>query len=222
MIRAVIFDCDGVLVDSEVLIQVVEREVLADMGLEYDSGTFKTRFMGLSDEAYYAALDQDALVRLGRRIEAKIRPRMKAGIAKVFAEQLREVAGAAAAAGLVRLPKAVASSSGVKALDYKLKKLGLWALFAPHIYSGEHVAHAKPAPDLYLHTARMLEVPPSACLAIEDSVNGVKAGLAAGMTVWGFAGGGHMDEAMRESLSEAGAHRVVADWAEARGLFAAL
>jgi HAD superfamily hydrolase (TIGR01509 family) len=222
MISAVIFDCDGVLVDSEVLIHAIELEVLAELGLHYDSGPFKARFMGMSDTAYFAALDQEAMTLIGRTIEAEARPRMQARIREAFDRELREVAGAVEAARTVRQPRAVASSSSIAALDYKLKKLGLWELFAPYIYSSQHVAHAKPAPDLFLHAAAMLDVPPAECLVIEDSVNGVKAGLAAGMTVWGFSGGGHMDAAMSARLGEAGAHRLVADWPEARALFETL
>jgi HAD superfamily hydrolase (TIGR01509 family) len=222
MISAVIFDCDGVLVDSEVLIHTIELEILAGLGLHYESGPFKARFMGMSDNAYYAALDIDALERLGRKIQSEARPLMKARIEKVFDEQLAEVKGAGKAVKTVHKLKAVASSSGIKALDYKLKKLDLWDLFAPHIYSGEHVAHAKPAPDLFLYAAKKLDVTPAECLVIEDSVNGVRAGLAAGMVVWGFSGGGHMDDHMNERLREAGAERVVRDWDEAAALFAGL
>ena len=219
---AVNFDCDGVLVDSEVLIHAIELETLAECGLHYESGPFKARFLGMSLPDYYAALDADAMERLGRAIQHELQPKMKARIRTVFDEQLAAVPGARDAVTAVRLPRAVASSSGVEALDYKLKKTGLWDDFAPHIYSSEHVARAKPAPDIFLHAARNLGVAPADCLVIEDSVNGVKAGLAAGMTVWGFCGGGHMDDAVRASVTAAGAHRVVGDWAEAQGLFAAL
>jgi HAD superfamily hydrolase (TIGR01509 family) len=222
MINAVIFDCDGVLVDSEVLIHAIELEVLAELGLHYESGPFKARFMGLSNADYFTALDKEALERIGRTVEAEARPRMTAMIHKAFDEELAEVRGALAAVSALRLPKAVASSSGIKALDYKLKKLGLWDAFAPHVYSGEHVARAKPAPDLFLYAAEKLAVPPADCLVIEDSVNGVRAGLDAGMTVWGFSGGGHMDEHMSQRLAEAGAARLVADWDEATLLFAEL
>jgi beta-phosphoglucomutase-like phosphatase (HAD superfamily) len=222
MFEAVIFDCDGVLVDSEVLFHAVELEVLAEFGLIYESRAFKARFLGMSDAAYYAALEEEALAKLGRSILAELRPRMRARVLELFERKLCAVEGALDAVNMVRLPKAVASSSGIKALDHKLKRFGLWEPFAPHVYSSEHVAHAKPAPDLFLHAAAQLGVEPAACLVIEDSVNGVKAGLAAGMTVWGFSGGGHMDEMMRELLVEAGAHRQVADWAEAKKLFSAL
>ena len=74
MVSAVIFDCDGVLVDSEVLIHKIELEILADLGMHYESGPFKARFMGMSDNAYYDALDLDALERLGRKIQSEARP----------------------------------------------------------------------------------------------------------------------------------------------------
>jgi HAD superfamily hydrolase (TIGR01509 family) len=219
LIRAVIFDCDGVLVDSEVLIHAIELAALAELGMHYESGPFKARFLGMSNPDYYAALDVDAMERLGRPIRHEMQPRMKERVRKVFDEQLQAVPGAREAVAAVTLPKAVASSSGIDALDYKLKKLGLWDAFAPHIYSAEHVARAKPAPDLFLHAAAQLNVAPGDCLVIEDSVNGVKAGLAAGMTVWGFSGGGHMDDALSARLHDAGAQRLVAHWAEAQKLF---
>jgi len=222
LIKAVIFDCDGVLVDSEVLIHAIELEALAECGLHYESGAFKARFLGMSLPDYYAALDADAMARLGRPVQHEIRPKLKERIRIAFEEQLAAVPGACAAVDAVRLPKAVASSSSIDSLDYKLKRLGLWEPFEPHIYSSEHVARAKPAPDLFLHAAEKLGVAPGDCLVLEDSVNGVKAGLAAGMTVWGFSGGGHMDKHLRANLVVAGAERVVADWVEGAALLAAL
>lgn len=209
------------LVDSEVLIHAIELEALAELGLHYESGPFKARFLGMSNPDYYAALDADAMERLGRPIQQEMRPRMQERVRAVFDRELAAVPGARDAVNAVKLPKAVASSSGVAALDYKLRKLGLWEPFAPHIYSAEHVARAKPAPDLFLHAAAQLQVAPDDCLVIEDSVNGVKAGLAAGMTVWGFSGGGHMDDALSARLADAGAERLVAHWAEAQKLFEA-
>ena len=209
------------LVDSEVLIHAIELEALAELGLHYESGPFKARFLGMSNPDYYAALDADAMERLGRPIQQEMRPRMQERVRAVFDRELAAVPGARDAVNAVKLPKAVASSSGVAALDYKLRKLGLCEPFAPHIYSAEHVERAKPAPDLFLHAAAQLQVAPDDCLVIEDSVNGVKAALAAGMTVWGFSGGGHMDDALSASLADAGAERLVAHWAEAQKLFEA-
>jgi len=98
----------------------------------------------------------------------------------------------------------------------------LWELFAPHVYSADHVVHAKPAPDLFLHAADALRVAPAACLVLEDSTNGVAAGRAAGMRVWGFTGGGHMDDASGARLLSAGAERLIANWPEAAKALASL
>jgi HAD superfamily hydrolase (TIGR01509 family) len=108
---------------------------------------------------------------------------------------------------------AVASSSRAHFLDSKLKRMGLFDLAAPHIYSADLVEHGKPAPDIFLYTAEKLGVPPRQCLVLEDSVNGVRAGLAAGMQVWGFVGGGHCYDGYGDRLMEAGAQQIMRDYA---------
>jgi beta-phosphoglucomutase-like phosphatase (HAD superfamily) len=120
------------------------------------------------------------------------------------------------------LPKAVASSSTRDALGEKLRLTQMWELFAPHVYSADHVVHAKPAPDLFLHAADALRVAPAACLVLEDSTNGVAAARAAGMRVWGFTGGGHMDDTSGARLLSAGAERLIANWPEAATALASL
>ena len=222
MIEAVIFDCDGVLVDSEVIAHAVELAVLAEIGLTYDPHDFTERFMGRSNQAFFAMLEQDGLNRLGRSIVEEIRPAIRERYYRAIGETMREVPGALAAIRACPLPKAVASSSETDALERKLRLAGHWDHFAPHIFSADHVTHAKPAPDLFLYAARALDVAPERCLVIEDTVNGVAAGRAAGMTVWGFRGGGHMTDRLAGRLREAGAERVLTDWAEAEALFRAL
>src|SRR5699024_7858128 len=106
-------------------------------------------------------------------------------------------------------------------LERKLRQVELWDHFGGHVYSAEHVVNAKPAPDLFLHAAAQLGVAPADCLVIEDSVNGVKAGLAAGMTVWGFLGGGHADDGLAARLRAAGVSKVLADWPDAARQIAA-
>ena len=88
-------------------------------------------------------------------------------------------------------PKAVASSSGEVSLEAKLRRTGLWDHFAPHVYSADHVTHAKPAPDLFLHAARTMGFRPDECIVIEDSKAGVEAAKRAGMRVCAFVGGSH-------------------------------
>ncbi|HEY5347409.1 MAG TPA: HAD family hydrolase [Rhizomicrobium sp.] len=222
MFDAVIFDCDGVLVDSEIIAHAVEMEVLHGIGFDYDKDEFQTRFMGSSDAAFFAALDADGQARLGRSIHDEIYEPIKTALRAAVAERLTEVPGARAVVAEIAGPKAVASSSSLQGLGVKLRKTGLWDLFAPHIYSADHVAHGKPAPDLFLHAAGALGVSPSRCLVIEDTVNGVRAALAANMQVWGFLGGGHMNDVSRARLVAAGAHRIVADWREAGVLLAGL
>ncbi|HWA89763.1 MAG TPA: HAD-IA family hydrolase [Rhizomicrobium sp.] len=219
MARAVIFDCDGVLVDSEIIAVEVETALLAEIGLLYEIAEFKARFMGMSDAAFYAALDADCRAHTGRALPQDFRARVDSGKHAANETRLIAVPGIEGAVARVAGAKAVASSSTATHLSYKLRKTGLWDRFAPHIYSADHVVRAKPAPDLFLHAAEALDVAPADCLVIEDSVNGVRAGLAAGMRVWGFAGGRHMDEAGAARLAAAGAERVVADWIEAAALF---
>src|SRR5476649_580069 len=208
-----IFDCDGVLVDSEMLALEVELEVLAELGLTFDRDDYVLRFMGLSTEAFHAAMDAEAQQRLGRAISTEVRGSGR--LRDVMVAHLTEVPGATKTIMALRLPKAIASSGSREGLERKLRQTGLWQHFAPHIYSADHVVHAKPAPDLFLHAAAALDVAPKYCLVLEDSANGVVGARAAGMTVWGFLGGGHAHGRLGARLTEAGAQRLVKDWPEA-------
>src|SRR5262249_43319903 len=164
MTQAVIFDCDGVLVDSEVIAVEAETALLAEHGLDYGRGEFIARFMGMSDKAFYAALAEDSRARLGRGLPQDFRARIDARKHALNEEKLVAITGIHDAVAALACPKAVASSSETAQLSYKLRKTGLWDLFAPHIYSADHVAHAKPAPDLFLHAASALDIAPARCL----------------------------------------------------------
>lgn len=209
-----IFDCDGVLVDSEAIYQAVELDCLAEVGLIYEHVDYTTRFTGLPEKAYVATLRQDYVARglgvfpesLPETMNARGRARMKA--------ELTAITGADAFLTTHQGSRAVASSSGVQTLQWKLEHTGLTDLFAPHVYSGDLVRNGKPAPDLFLLAASRLGVAPGQCTVIEDSVNGVRAGVAAGMTVWGFTGGSHADGGLRDRLSGAGARLVFGSFAE--------
>ena len=222
MFKHVIFDCDGVLVDSEVLALEVELAILAEQGLSFEREDYVTRFMGLSYQAFHDVIDAEAQKRLGRSISDNIRGELATRLRQTMIARLTEVPGAVTAVASTRLLKAVASSSTKEGLERKLKQVGLWAHFAPHVYSADHVVNAKPAPDLFLHAAEKLGVPPAQCLVLEDSVNGVTAARAAGMAVWGFLGGGHGHGRLGERLTAAGAKRLVQDWPEAGRLLAEL
>lgn len=216
---AIIFDCDGVLVDSEILAIEVEIEILSSLGLAYDMATFRRRFLGLHDIAFRDALDADRRALHGQPLPEDFLDMVHARRRTVVDERLTEVSGAGAAVAALALPRAVASSTGTAFLERKLRKTDLWGHFAPHAYSADLVAHGKPAPDIFLHAAAALSIAPESCLAIEDSANGVIAARAAGMRVWGFTGGGHCGPETADALRDAGAEIVVPSWAEAHERF---
>ena len=204
----ILFDNDGVLVDSEIIYVSVECELLAEIGLTYDHKTYLTRFVGLSMPDYYRELAVDYRKYVGGDFPTD------------FAEKLSERAWLRMEAELTALPNskelvdkfsgpiAVASSMPLTAIYRKLALVGLKDVFGSHVYSAEQVEQGKPAPDLFLFAAQQLGLNPERCLVIEDSVNGVRAGVAAGMTVFGFIGGGHANTELGTRLRNAGAVQV--------------
>lgn len=209
-ISAVIFDCDGVLVDSEVLAIRGERAALAGLGLAYSPQDYVRRFVGMHDAAFFAALAADYAAHFSSPPPDDFEDQVLAGRRREMAA-LAAVAGAAEALEAARRAVdaiAVASSSRAHFLESKLKRMGLWERAAPHVYSADLVAHGKPAPDIFLYAANRIGVEPRACLVVEDSENGVKAGVAAGMIVCGFTGGGHCFDGHGERLLAAGAHML--------------
>lgn len=221
MFDAVLFDCDGCLVDSEALVAAVVLEQLAAIGLVYELEDYFARFTGMSAATFYAQLQTESLARRGRGLPDGFAQTCQNSVRAAVGTRVAAIAGASNAVRAVRGLKAVASSSTAVALHGKLKRTGLWAPFDPHVYSADDVARAKPAPDLFLYAARGLRVEPARCLVIEDSNHGIAAARAAGMTVWGFTGGSHATPATAHRLRDAGAERVLANWAEAEALFAA-
>lgn len=203
---AIIFDCDGVLVDSEVLSVRGERRVLKEYGLDYTMDEFVRRFVGLHDRTFFDALHADYFKAHGHSAPANFNDQVLEGRRHEM-HALTSIDGAQSA--LRAHPQvAVASSSHSHFLESKLKRTGLWADAAPHVYSADLVASGKPAPDIFLYTAEKMRVAPADCLVLEDSVNGVLAGVAAGMTVWGFTGGGHCTDGHDQRLRDAGARKI--------------
>jgi HAD superfamily hydrolase (TIGR01509 family) len=217
-IRLVVFDCDGVLVDSEALACGVEARALTALGYPITGEEVARRYAGLSDADMRRAVERET----GRALPGDHAARCAAALAEAFRRELEPVAGmgavvdAVAAAGLERC---VASSSLPARLELALTVTGLWEKFAPNVFSASMVARGKPAPDLFLFAAERMGVEPAACLVVEDSVPGIVAARAAGMTAVGFAGGGHCGPDHAARLREAGADRVCAD---AQALDAAL
>lgn len=217
-IEAIIFDNDGVVVDSETIHVNVEREFLSELGLEYDCATYLSRFVGLKNADFLSALSQDFRVKFGAPLPNDFRDRLDARVWPRMEKELRAMRGISELVRSFRGPVAIASSASEIRLHQKLAITGLTELFAPRIYSSAYVENGKPAPDLFLFAAKKLGVSPTQCLVLEDSVNGVIAGRAARMMTIGFTGGGHTDVDHAARLKRAGAHFCV----ESHGELAAL
>ncbi len=188
--KLVIFDCDGVLIDSEPLAVRALRETLAETGVDISEAVAAEEFLGLSWPSTRAALERDHGVWLTDAAVEKSRQRLF----ELFRRELLPIAGAAQAIDALEAAEirvCVASSSSPERLETSLGATGLFDRLHPHIYSATMVARGKPAPDLFLHAAEKMEVGPEECLVIEDSPAGVRAARAAAMTVFGFTGGGH-------------------------------
>jgi len=203
-----IFDCDGVLVDSEVIACRAVSEALHEFGFSLPVDEVAERFLGTSSRDMYAALERDWNCALPDAVKARIGARSR----ELFDRDLRPVAGVdVTLAALVGL-RCVASSSGPEVITYKLTRTDLLARFeATALFSSRMVSRGKPAPDLFLHAAERMGAAAGRCLVIEDSVPGVTAAKAAGMTAFGFTGASHCRADHADRLSAAGADLVFSE-----------
>jgi HAD superfamily hydrolase (TIGR01509 family) len=212
----VVFDCDGVLVDSEMIACAVEARALTAAGYPITAAEVAHRYAGVPDVDMRRAIEEES----GRTLPGDHAARCAAEVENVFRRELRTVQGIAAVVDAVKAsgrPVCIASSSAPERLRLALGLTGLWERFAPHVFSAKMVARGKPAPDLFLLAARTMQVEPAACLVVEDSAPGIRAARAAGMTAIGFTGGSHCGARHDARLSEAGAELICAD-ARALGL----
>lgn len=202
----IIFDCDGVLVDSELLSCRCLSEVLAEFGIALSQEQALELFLGRSTKAIELHYRD-----LGQIVPDGVLPRLKSHVLTTFATSLQPIPGIAGVMSDLSVPSCVASSSDIDRVALSLDISGLRAHFGDRIYTAQMVRHGKPAPDLFLLAAQKMGVQPARTLVIEDSVSGVQAGKAAGMTVWGFVGGSHYRGRDGQAiLSGAGADRVFA------------
>lgn len=210
----VLFDCDGVLVDSEVLASRLMAEALTAEGYAVTAADCRARYTGISIRATIAMVEAD----WGRKLPADFEERVRANDLAVFARELKAVPGVAVALGRIPTPKCVASSGAPEKIRHSLTVTGLIDFFAPHLFSAHMVKHGKPAPDLFLFAAAAMGAKPERCMVIEDSAAGVAAAKAAGIPVLGFAGGGHAGDGYAAMLQAAGADRVFERMADLPGL----
>jgi HAD superfamily hydrolase (TIGR01509 family) len=181
--RSVIFDCDGVLVDSEHISNHVLAGLLTDTGLPTTFEDCMHDYRGRAMPSVLALAEQ----RLGRPLPADLSDRYYAEVKAVFVRELQPVPGVVGALDRIALPSCVASSGPHHKMAVTLRRTGLWERFEGRIFSASEVEHGKPAPDLFLHAARRMGFDPAVTAVVEDSVPGIEAARAAGMRALAFA-----------------------------------
>ncbi len=184
----VIFDCDGVLIDSELISARMLVAELAEWGVSVDLNYVVRHFLGRSYPVVISQIRKEFGLELTPEFEADYRARLLAA----FQTDLREMPGVRQTIETLAVPCCVATSSSPPRVRRSLEIVCLTDLFTDRVWTASEVKHGKPAPDLFLYVAKKMNADPKRCLVIEDSLNGVRAGLAAGMTVWHFTGGSHM------------------------------
>ena len=181
----VIFDCDGVLVDSERLSIRVDAIYLERLGWPLSEAEIIERFVGKSDADMRAEIERE----LGHPIPADVEAEFNRLYVDTFAAELTAVHGIREALDAIPTPRCVASSGDHAKIRRNLALTGLADYFGDRIFSATDVTRGKPAPDLFLHAAATLGAAPERCAVVEDSAYGVEAALAAGMTAFAYAGG---------------------------------
>ncbi|MEM7749044.1 MAG: HAD family hydrolase [Pseudomonadota bacterium] len=214
----VIFDCDGVLIDSELIAAREHTLALNKAGFSISQTEVMDRFTGIASAEMYAELEAE----FGRQIPEGHHDEVKRNVLKAYESDLKPIPGIHAAVSAISIPKCVASSSIPVKLEAGLKATELHAHFTPNIFSAAQVAKGKPAPDLFLFAATQLGVNPAQCLVIEDSPAGTEAGIAAGMTTVGFTGGSHCRPDLAKQLKGIGARTTFSDMARLPGILEGL
>ena len=213
-IDLVIFDCDGVLVDSEVISCRAHATVLSRHGYPITADQVLKRFLGVSDREARQIVEDE----IGRKLPDDLEAQIKHETLRFYEGDLKAIAHVGDAIAAINLPKCVASSGTSEKIRHGLSCAGLYEQLAPHIFSATQVKRGKPAPDIFLFAAEQMKSAPERCVVIEDSVPGVVGARAAGMTVLGFFGGSHCTSEHEAMLRTAGAGRTFADMRELPGL----
>jgi HAD superfamily hydrolase (TIGR01509 family) len=205
----IIFDCDGVLVDSETITGAVLGRLLQESGLPFSLEEVHARFLGRSLHQCIEIAEEV----LGRRLPADFADRYRAGRDEALRTQLQPTPGVKEMLMELQVPFCVASNGERAKMQLTLGITGLLPLFEGRMFSVTEVAHPKPAPDLFLHAAATLDAIPESCVVVEDSVLGIEAGVRAGMTVIGY-----VRVTPARPLMDAGATFTITDLLELPGL----
>lgn len=205
----IIFDCDGVLVDSEMIASSVMADTLSGYGLEMTAAECRRRFTGISMASVRKQVEDD----LHRTLPDNFEETVRRADTLAFERSLKAISGIETALNTIKVPMCVASSGSPEKIAGSLRITKLDHYFENRTFSATRVRNGKPAPDLFLLAASEMGVPPNRCVVIEDSVQGIIAATRAAMPVLGFAGGSHAKDepGYGDRLSEAGANIVFHD-----------
>ena len=208
----ILFDCDGVLVDSEIIAAEVESKLLRDAGFDITAEDMCIRFAGMDWKSILLTIEQEADIPVSAQLLDKSEKLLDAALLR----RVKMIEGVRYALAKITEQRCICSNSSSHRLDLMLTKVGLKPFFEGHIYSAKDLGpdRTKPKPDIYLFGAKQFGGDPSRCLVIEDSVHGVHAARAAGMRVIGFTGGSHTYPTHADRLTDAGAETVIARMVE--------
>lgn len=210
--EAVIFDCDGVLMDSIILSMQINIGIFARYGYYLTIDEYQKQYLELGSLLFAKKLKEEY------GIEFKnIQDERWSLLKESFKQNLKPIPHIKETLDILKrenIAIGVASNSWVERLEYSLKLIDLYDVFEGHVYSSDLVVNAKPAPDLFIYAAEKMRVSPKDCLVVEDEVGGTQGALAAGMSVYGFYGASHMNSQIAQKLKEAGAERAFANMEE--------
>ncbi|PRX11742.1 UNVERIFIED_ORG: HAD superfamily hydrolase (TIGR01509 family) [Martelella mediterranea] len=203
----IIFDCDGVLVDSEILAAQVESKLLTEAGYPITAGEIGERFAGMTWRDILLAVEKEAAIPL----QATLIDESKTILDERLKRELQPIPGVREAVAQLSEPRCICSNSSEERIRMMLTKVGLLDIFEPNIFSAESLGpdRVKPKPDIFLHGAEKMGAKPENTLVIEDSVHGITGATAAGMRVIGFTGASHTTPSHADQLTEAGAETVI-------------
>ncbi len=216
----VIFDCDGVLVDSEIVAARVEAEMLTAAGFEISTEELIAAYAGLTFKDILMRVEEISKI----PFQVSLIDRTEEAVGRRLRTEVRAIEGVHEAVAAVPVPFCICSNSRTERIEFMLEKVRLLPLFAGRIFSALETptGKPKPAPDVFLYAAETLGADPARCFVIEDSVHGVTGAVAAGMRAIGFTGASHSYPGHADALTEAGAETVIRRWAELKGVLAAL
>lgn len=204
----IIFDCDGVLIDSEAITSRVELQELRSRGCHLSVEEYQEHALGRTEEE---VIWNDIAREWGVLLPDDFAERLRKEVHQALAKELKPIDGAPEVLAVLPYQKCIASGASPGRLAFTLSITGLSGMFEGKCFSGSMVSRGKPAPDVFLYAARAMGYAPSQCLVVEDSCNGVKAAVRAGMTVFGFTGASHCLPGLDRELLGLGCRETFSD-----------